>query len=73
MDARVQAFVDKLTSTQFADLKGSWANMHLELSEKLLNEVLGIVMGNPSLKKNYPMLALLNAAQVKGSLSVDLK
>ena len=33
MDAQLQSFVDKMTRSQFADLQGSWANVHLVRGE----------------------------------------
>jgi len=69
-DEKVQAFLDKLTATRFADLKGSWAKIHLELSEKVLNDVLDVVVANPSL---HPMLGLVKAAKAMGSFKIDLE
>ena len=73
MDPQVKAFIEKLTNNQFAELKGSWCNLHLEFTEKLLNEAAAMAIAMPSLKKDYPMLALINAVQVKGKLTMDVK
>ena len=70
MDAQIQTFLDNLMKSQFADLKGSWGNFHLELSEKVLNDLGKLLLTQ---KGVIPYLALVNAVQVKGAVSVDLK
>ena len=71
MDKELKAFVDNMVKTQFADLKGSWANLHLQIPEKLLNELLATALS--AQKENNPWLALVTAAHVKGSVSVEIK
>ena len=71
MSDELQAVVDKLVASQFADLKGSWANLHLHLSEKVLNELLAA--GIASRKKDNPWIALIDSAHVRGAVNVEVK
>jgi hypothetical protein len=71
MDAQLQALLDNLVKSQFADLKGSWANLHLILSEKVVNEFLAKALATQ--KKDYPWLGMVNAAHIKGSIVVEIK
>ena len=71
MDAQLQALLDSLVKSQFSDLRGSWANLQLQLPEKLLNDLLALAL--PALKEGNPWLAFVNAAHVKGSLSLEVK
>lgn len=71
MNEQMQAFLNNLIKTQFADLKGSWANLQLQLSEKALNELLALALA--SQKEANPWLRLVQVAQVKGKLAIELK
>jgi hypothetical protein len=71
MDAQLQRLLDKLVKSQFAELKGSRADLHLQLPEKLVNEAIAMLLA--SQRDANPWLALVSAAQVKGSITVDLK
>lgn len=67
----LQSLFDKLYRSQFADLKGSRADVHLECSEQFFQEVLTIAL--PWLKSTYPAASVVKSAHVKGSASIDLK
>ncbi len=71
MDEQLKLFVENLVKTQFADLKGSWANLHLQIPEKILNEALALAVN--SQKGANPWVALVSAAHVKGTVSVEIK
>ena len=71
MDAQLQSLLDNLVKTQFADLKGSWANFHLEVPEKVLNDIVNEVL--VAQKKNYPLLGLVKFTHVKGSIVLEVK
>lgn len=71
MDDQMKLFFENLAKSQFADLKGSWANLHLQIPEKVLNELLALTI--KSQKDAIPWLALVNATNVKGTLSVEIK
>jgi hypothetical protein len=70
MDVQIQTFIDSMIRTQFADFKGSWGNLHLELSEKTLNDLVKMMLTQ---KSAIPYLGLVNAATVKGGISMDIK
>jgi hypothetical protein len=72
MDQQMQQFLDDLVNSQFVEMRGSWANLHLELPEKLLNEAAKALTANKGPNANK-WLAMVQSANVKGSISVDLK
>jgi hypothetical protein len=71
MEAQLQSLLDHLVSTQFVGLSGSSANLHLEIPEKVLNEVLAELLAVQ--KKNYPLLGMVKAAHVKGPVIVEIE
>ena len=71
MNLELQSLLDKLNKSQFAELKGSRANLHLECSEKFFNEALTVAL--PWLKITYPAASAVKSTHVEGSVSVDLK
>jgi hypothetical protein len=71
MNPELQSLLDKLNKSQFAELKGSSANLHLELSEELINEAITVAL--PWLQTIYPVASAVKSTNVKGSVSVDLK
>jgi hypothetical protein len=71
MEPQLQSFLDNLIKSQLTDLKDSWANLHLEISEKVVNEVLAKMLATQ--RQTYPLLDKVSAAQVKGSIIVELK
>jgi hypothetical protein len=71
MDEQTKLFLENLMKNQFADLKGSWANLHIQIPEKVLNELLGMII--KSQKDAIPWLALVNATNVKGTVSVEVR
>jgi hypothetical protein len=71
MNPELQSLLDKLKKSQFAELKGSRANLHLECSGKFFNEALAVAL--PWLKSTYPVASAVKSTHVKGSVSVDLK
>jgi hypothetical protein len=71
MDDQLKVFFDNLVRSQFSDLKGSWANLHLQVPEKLLNELLTLTLN--SQKAANPWLALVSAAHAKGTVALEIK
>ena len=71
MEAQLQSFLDSLIKSQFTDLKDSWANLHLEISETVANELLATVLATQN--KSYPLLGMVSAAHVKGPIILDVK
>lgn len=71
MEEHLRSLLDNLLRTKFADLNGSWANLHLEIPEKVLNELVGNLLLTQ--KKAHPVLDLVSAAQVKGTITLDVK
>jgi hypothetical protein len=71
MEEQLRTLLDDLVRTQFAELSGSWANLHLEIPEKMLNEVVNNLL--VAQRKDVPLLRLVSEAQVKGSLTLDVK
>ena len=71
MDEHVKAFIDRLIKTRFAELHGSSAHLHLQLSEKVLNELIHTAI--ESQKDDHPWLELIHAAHAKGTLGLELK
>lgn len=71
MDEQLKAFFESLVRSQFSDLKGSWANLHLEIPEKILNELLTVTLN--SQKAANPWLALVSAARAKGTVALEIK
>ncbi len=69
MSPAMQEFVDKLVRTQFADLKGSYAEMSLQLSENLLNEMMSLALS--SQQESNPLLSLVKTAKINGSLTAQ--
>lgn len=72
MDPHLQKFVNNLVNSQFAEMKGSSADLHLELPETLLNEAAKALTADKGPNANR-WLALVQSIRVKGSISVDLK
>jgi hypothetical protein len=71
METQLQSLLDRLVKSQFTDLKGSWANLRLELSETVVNELLANVLATQ--KKQYPLLGLVSTARVKGTVVLEVK
>jgi hypothetical protein len=68
MDQQMQKFVDNLVNSQFAEMKGSCANLHLELPEKLLNEAAKALTADKGPNANR-WLALVQSIKVKAQLA----
>jgi hypothetical protein len=71
MDPQVQAFLDRLVQSRFADLKGSSAQLSLQVPEELLNELLGLAVN--SQKATIPWIGLVRKAAVKGGVQVAVE
>ena len=71
MNEQVRHILDGLIKTNFANLKGSSAHLHFQIPEEILNEILALML--KSQKETNPWLTLINAAHVKGAVSVDIK
>ena len=71
MEAQLRALLDNLFKSQFTDLKDSWANLHLEISEEVVNELLPTVLATQ--QQNYPLLGMVNTARVKGPIILEVK
>jgi hypothetical protein len=71
VNPELRSLLSKLNASQFAELKGSSANFHLECSEQFFNGAL--TAAHPWLKGIFPAASAVKSIQVKGSLSVDLK
>jgi hypothetical protein len=71
MNPELQSLLDKLKKSQFAELKGSRAKLHLNCSEGFFNEALTLAL--PWLKRTSPAASAVKSAHVKGSVGVDLK
>lgn len=71
MDDTTKQFINHLIQTNFADLKGSSAELHLEIGEQILNEL--VEMAKKSQEKAHPWLAFVTMAEVKGSVRLDVK
>ena len=71
VNPELRSLLGKLNKSQFAELKGSSANFHLECSEKSFNGALTAAL--PWLKSICPAAPAVKSTEVKGSVSVDLK
>jgi hypothetical protein len=71
MEEHLRKLLDELVKTRFAELKGSWANLHLEIPENVLNDLVGNLLVTQ--QKDHPLLALVSTAKIKGAITVDVK
>jgi hypothetical protein len=71
VNADLRSLLGKLNKSQYAELKGSSANFHLECSEKFFNGALTAAL--LWLNSICPAASAVESTEVKGSISVDLK
>jgi hypothetical protein len=71
MDAQLRSLLDHFVGTQFAELNGSSANLHLQIPEKVLNELLAELLA--AQKKNYPLLGMVKVAHVIGPVTLEIE
>jgi hypothetical protein len=71
MDEHTRAFLDRLIRSNFAEFKGSSAELHLQIPETILNDLLQTAL--ESRKAAHPWLALVDSARVEGTVRIDVK